>query len=142
MKRHAPKEKRNLRRGFTVAEVIIALTVIVIISAAAVVLISAQIRTETRAARTVTATNMAENAIECFRYACDTEPENDTARQTAFENAFGEPGCGYKKNENGQYEHNGVFGTVEIIDKQISVTVKNASGETIVSVENYLVALP
>ena len=118
------------------AEVIIALPVIVIISAAAVVLISAQIRTETRAARTVTATNMAENAIECFRYACDTE--------TTFEVAFEK--CGYEvtPGENGIYttEYNGVFGTVEIVDKQISVTVKNASGETIVSVENYLVARP
>ncbi len=136
--RKVPMRKRETRRGFTVAEVIVALTVIVIISAAAVVLISAQIRNESRAARTVTATNMAENAIECFRYACDTKTE-DTEILAAFEDAFGEGGCGYTKNGNGKYEKNGVFGTVDIDtqEKKITVTVTNTSGETIVSVENF-----
>jgi type II secretory pathway pseudopilin PulG len=119
--------------------VIVALTVIVIVSAAAVVLIAAQIRAETKAARTITATNMAENAVECFRYACDAEGAAE-----AFEDAFGNSGCGYALTEtetDTEYtaKHNGVTGyfTIDFNRKTIKVEIRNTDGETIVSVENY-----
>ena len=140
MKRFAPKNKNRSRRGFSVAEVIVALTVIVIVSAAAMVLIGAQIRADANAARTVAATNMAENAIECFRYACDTaEGENI---EVVFKTAFGTEGCGYTvSGENGTYTatHNGLTCTVQIRrdEKTADVAVTTASGETVVSVKNY-----
>ena len=139
MKR-APVKKRNLRRGFTVAEVIIALTVIVIISAAAVVMVAAQIRADAHSTRTVAATNMAENAIECFRYACHTASKNDDIAET-FEELYtannGGIGCGYTRIADGKYEHNGLVTEIEIEGNFISVSVKNAGGEAIVSVKDY-----
>ena len=140
MKKFAPKNQRNARRGFSVAEVIVALTVIVIVSAAAVVLIAAQIRADAKATRAFAATNMAENAIECFRYACDTA-ENEGEIRAAFESAFekdgGGIGCGYEKNDSGIYEKNGLFAEIIIDGKTISVRITNAGGEDIVSVKNY-----
>ena len=139
MKR-APMKKKNSRRGFSVAEVIVALTVIVIISASALVLIGAQIRADAKAASTVAATNMAENAIECFRYACDTA-EGEYI-EVVFEGAYGADGCGYAvRGENGTYTatHNGLICTVQMRweEKTADVAVTTASGETVVSVKNY-----
>ena len=149
MKTRTPKKKRDLCRGFTVAEVIIALTVILIVSAAATALIAAQVRAETKAERIVTATNIAENAVECFRFACDTA-ETEEALSSAFENAFGngEGGCGYtldpKITEDGgriKYtaEHNGVIGVMYIdpVARTVSVYARTAAGDILASVENY-----
>ena len=71
MKKHLSifKTKISKRRGFTVAELVVALAVILIVSSAAITFISVQTNTEARAIATVEATNMAENAIECFRFA-------------------------------------------------------------------------
>ena len=146
MKARTPKKKRDLRRGFTVAEVIIALTVILIVSAAAAVLTVAQVRAETKAARTITATNMTENAVECFRFACDTA-ETEEELSVAFESTFGENGCGYALDSKGasdgaiKYtaEHNGVIGVIYIDPpaKTICVSAMTAAGDILVSVENY-----
>ena len=61
-------EKRT-RGGFTLAEVVVALAVIVIVTAAAMTLISSQLSLEVQTVQTVEAANIAENAIECFRFA-------------------------------------------------------------------------
>lgn len=62
---------RNNRRsrGFTVVELVVAMAVILIVSATAISLINTQNTVYLRTLQTVEATNMAENAIECFRYA-------------------------------------------------------------------------
>ncbi|MBP3606396.1 MAG: type II secretion system protein [Clostridia bacterium] len=128
MKRRAPE--KNKKRGFTVAEVIIALTVIVTVSAAALVMISMQVRTETKAAQTIAATNMAENAIECFRYSYHSDTKE-------FEQAFTE--CGYEKKAENLYTHGTLLCEIAIAGNEIDVTVRNARGETVASVENFLV---
>jgi prepilin-type N-terminal cleavage/methylation domain-containing protein len=55
------------RRGFTVVELVVAITIIVIVSATAIGLINTQNKIHQQTMQTVEATNMAENAIECFR---------------------------------------------------------------------------
>ena len=71
MKKHLSifKTKISKQRGFTVAELVVALAVILIVSSAAITFISVQTNTEARAIATVEATNISENAIECFRFA-------------------------------------------------------------------------
>ena len=60
--------KRNRKRGFTVVELVVALAVILIVSATAIGLINTQNTIYLRTMQTTEATNMAENAIECFRF--------------------------------------------------------------------------
>lgn len=61
--------KRNGRRGFTIAELVVALAIIVIVSATAVAIVNSQNTIYLRTVQTTEATNMAENAVECFRFA-------------------------------------------------------------------------
>ena len=65
--------KVNSRKGFTIAELVVAMAIIVIVSATAIALINTQNTIHLRTMQTVEATNMAENAIECFRYADSVE---------------------------------------------------------------------
>ena len=64
-------DKRCTRRGFSLVEVVVALAIIVIVSGAAISLIVSHSRLEARTVQTVEAASIAENAIECFRYAND-----------------------------------------------------------------------
>ena len=73
MKKRIFERKTNARRGFSLAEVVVAIAIIVIVSSASMTLIGVQARTEAKSVATVEATNIAENAIECFRYAQNTE---------------------------------------------------------------------
>lgn len=66
-------DKTRSRRGITLVEVVVALTIIVIVSGAAIALISSHTKLEARTVQAVEAANIAENAIECFRYAKDDE---------------------------------------------------------------------
>ena len=72
MKKRIFERKTNARRGFSLAEVVVAIAIIVIVSSASMTLIGVQARTEAKSVATVEATNIAENAIECFRYAQNT----------------------------------------------------------------------
>jgi len=72
MKKRIFERKINARRGFSLAEVVVAIAIIVIVSSASMTLIGVQARTEAKSVATVEATNIAENAIECFRYAQNT----------------------------------------------------------------------
>ena len=73
MKKLLLKIKNSSRRGFTVAEVAVALAVIVIISGATLIFVASQAKVEARTVHTIEATNIAENAIECFRYSNDVD---------------------------------------------------------------------
>ena len=57
-------------------EVVIALTVIAIVSASAFALIHSHIKLEKQSVQSIEATNIAENAIECFRFAKDGDDED------------------------------------------------------------------
>ena len=65
---------------------ILRMAVIVIVSTTAISLVSFQNRNYLRTTQTLTATNMAENAIECFRWA-GKNPMNSSVEE-AFEVAY------------------------------------------------------
>ena len=75
------------RGGFSLAEVIVSLAVISIVCAATISFVSAQTRLESKAVATIEATNIAENAIECFRYA-ERNGGSDQEIYTIFIDAF------------------------------------------------------
>lgn len=79
-------KRARMRRGFSVAEVIVALAVVVIVSAAATSLIVSHAKLEATTVEMVTAANIAENAIECYRYA----GRNGGNFETLFESTFNE----------------------------------------------------
>ena len=72
--------KVNSRKGFTIAELVVAMAIIFIVSATAIGIINTQNTVHLRTTQTVEATNMAENAIECFRYAVENPKDNDTGK--------------------------------------------------------------
>ena len=111
-------KKSAKRRGFTVAEVAVALAVILIVSGAAITFIGSQTRVESQAVATIEATNIAENAIECFRYAQKNDKD--------FKGWFGH--CGYTINGEGTQAHpytvekNGATVTITIDGDTIEIT--------------------
>ena len=68
MKRFFVKRARR-RCGISLLETVIALAIISVISAATVTLIVASSRAEARILNDMYITNAAENAVECFQYA-------------------------------------------------------------------------
>ena len=123
--------KKNSRRGFTVAEVVIALTVIVIVSGASMSLVAMQANNEAKAVATIEATNIAENAIECFRYAQNTGAD--------FEDVFNYPEEMPDLEGTGPYTvtKDGVTVNIEIVDNTITISAKNAKDETILGTTTY-----
>ena len=94
--------KKNGRRGFTIAELVVALAIIVIVSATAVAIVNSQNTIYLRTVQTTEATNMAENAVECFRFAVEnpnnTFIENGSEVKTdsissAFYYMYSKTGC-------------------------------------------------
>ena len=75
--------REGRRKGFTIAELVVAMAIIFIVSATAIGIINTQNTVHLRTTQTVEATNMAENAIECFRYANSVE---------GFEEAYAKTG--------------------------------------------------
>lgn len=67
------KYDRRLKRGFTLVEVVVALTVISIITGAALSLVLFSSKAETKNFRSLCVVNDAENAVECFRFATDAD---------------------------------------------------------------------
>lgn len=57
------------RRGFTMVELVVSLTLIVLVSAISIGVVSVTSRTYGETADMIEATNIAENAVECFRFA-------------------------------------------------------------------------
>ena len=72
------KQKRNNRSGFTIVELIVSLTLIVLVSAVAISVVTIDTRTYKEAIDMVEATNVAENAVECFRFAENTGENFET----------------------------------------------------------------
>ena len=79
--------KRNRKRGFTVVELVVALAVILIVSATAIGLVNTQNTIYLRTMQTTEATNMAENAIECFRFVGNNDGESfeDLFKKTGYD---------------------------------------------------------
>lgn len=103
--RYSNREGKNGRRGFTIVELVVAMAIILIVSGTGIALIMTQTKVDSQASQTLDATNVCENAIECFRYAVnvsasDTKDEVVATFKEAFEKTgtlLGEP------DENGKY---------------------------------------
>ena len=61
-------KKNNSRGGFTIVELVVTLTIIVLVSAVSIGVVAVNNKTYGETIDMVEATNIAENAIECFRY--------------------------------------------------------------------------
>lgn len=62
------KNIRNPRKGFSIVEVIIALVIITLVSIVVVSLVMSSNHIERNSMSVMTATNVTENVIECFRF--------------------------------------------------------------------------
>ena len=107
--------KVNSRKGFTIAELVVAMAIIFIVSATAIGIINTQNTVHLRTTQTVEATNMAENAIECFRYAVENPKENNV--EAAFVEAYAKTGISLSGNSPYTFEKNGMTVTIEIATK-------------------------
>lgn len=68
---------KNPRKGVTIVELIIALSIISIVTVAAITMMNSSIKIETRAASIIEANKTAESIVEIFRYSDnETEFEN------------------------------------------------------------------
>jgi Tfp pilus assembly protein PilV len=125
--------KIRSKRGFTIAEVIIALTIIVIVSISSLSVIASAVSANVVSETNIKAQYFAESAWECFKVS-----ENDAE----FENnmKFAEGVDLVKNGESGPYEYspeNGKFkAVIEVAfgDEKdtFHVTVTDSDGETIV----------
>lgn len=73
---------KKRKRGITIIETVIALTVISIISAAAITMVMASTRAEAKSVNSIHITIEAKNAVECFRYADNTDEMLDLLKKT------------------------------------------------------------
>lgn len=77
---------KKSKQGFTILELVVALGIILTMSVSAVSVIQVQNNIYRTTLYTTEATNMAENAIECFRFA--VENKNDTDGLENINNSF------------------------------------------------------
>ena len=108
------------KKGFTIVELVVAMAVIVIVSTTAISLVSFQNRNYLRTTQTLTATNMAENAIECFRWAVDNAEANDNDLEKKFYDAFVMTGC----IDTTVYSDENVYSEYEIEANGMTITIK------------------
>ena len=78
---------KGSRRGFTIVELAMALAIIVIVTAVSIGVVAVDSKTHGETIDMIEATNIAENAIECFRFTKNTT-NSDVDFEVAFENAF------------------------------------------------------
>lgn len=123
--------RNGKRRGFTMVELVISLTVIAIVTLATVSIINAQHRIYTLTSQTAEATNITENAIECFRYAANISDDEEVVKNE-FYNAFKE--TGYLNTE--QYPESASY--YEITKNGLKINIGVSSNQiTIVSYDSW-----
>ena len=116
-------DRLNSRKGFTVVELVVAMAIILIVSATAIAIVNTQNTVYLRTTQTVEATNMAENAIECFRFAVNNGED--------FKTVFEKTGCEVTEDENGNYvtESNGMTVTITIDGNTLNFTALDGNKE-------------
>ena len=76
------------RRGFTIVELVVTLTIIVLVSAISIGVVAVNNKTYGETIDMIEATNIAENAVECFRFAVNNPQTGENGVKLAFEAAF------------------------------------------------------
>ena len=128
--------KNKSRGGFTIVELVIALSLIVIVSAAVTSMIASDNRVYTQSINTIEATNVAENAIECFRFAEKTGGDfeelfnnvyaykvvEDGVEKTLYTAELAEAADGYT------LEYHGINFTFKIEGNKITITAEDSYG--------------
>lgn len=121
------KENMKSRRGVALAEAVIALVVIGIISVATLTIIFSSIQVENKTIVAMDVRNQAENAIECFRFAKGDE----TTFIECLNKTTAGIGTGYDFNETG------VDTYIYVLDKggysiKITLKTKNMEGRLVI----------
>lgn len=117
------------KRGFTLVELTVALAIILLVSLTVMSIIGYQLRVENAASQTVAATNISENAIECFRYSqkngCD------------FADVFRHTGYTLTAVSDGETAYcvisDGVTVTIRITENRIAVSAREPKGTEILA---------
>lgn len=133
--------KKSGKRGFSLAEVIVALAVIVIVSSAALSLISSHSRLEREAIETIEAAEIAESVIESFRWYKNNSEEFDSEEFDRVLSAIG-------LIKNGEYYTYGVKDAegetirnyrvyIPISENSIRVSIMNGDGDSVIIQQNY-----
>lgn len=132
--------REGSRRGFTIVELAMALAIIVIVTAVSIGVVAVDSKTHAETIDMVEATNIAENAIECFRFAVNndvivvSEEESITEISAKFEHLFGKtielesPSDFLFSGSNGSY-------TVEFGDVVIEITLSDSNTEDSVTLD-------
>ena len=110
-------KNKKYKRGISMAEVVISLTIITIVTSAALMLITSNTRAQAQSAAVLSATNTVENAIECYRFAEDTEFEELFFGTVLGDVAFTKEGSKY------EFEYNGVSYEMTIDSEASTISV-------------------
>ena len=80
---------KNPRKGFSLMEVVVALVIITLVSSVVMTLITSSNTIERNTMSALNATNLAENIIECFRYADSKEELDPLLEKLAIDYEYG-----------------------------------------------------
>ena len=120
---------RSAKGGFTIVELVVALAIILIMSIAATSTIASQNNIYRSTLYTTEATNLAENAVECFRFADDAQ---------AFVDAYKETGVTLE-GEDGKYtfEQSGLKVSITINAETLTFKAVTADSEKLILEKSY-----
>ena len=122
------RNKDKSRRGFTMAEAVISLSLILIVAAVAITMVASSTSADEKARAVIEGTNFAECAVECFRF-CENTGEDFTDLIDK---------CGYSLTGGDgafAYVGRGIIATVTVADNTIEITVQDSSANPLVSTE-------
>lgn len=127
--------KKDNRRGFTIVELVVAMVIIVLVSGAGISLVMTQTKVDNQATQTIDATNICENAIECFRYAVNVS-SGDEEIKTNFYSAFVLTGALNVEDypaaaESYEINKGGAKITIAIVGNTISIVAVDSIGKEI-----------
>lgn len=135
MKKQNKKSIVASRRGFSLTEVVVGMTVILIVSAATLTTILSHMNFEKTIVQTIEATNIVENAIECFDaggrsnfenyYFKNIYGENYESELSLEDNGDADAGLISEADEY-EYEYKYMDVTIKVSDTTITITVKSS----------------